>query len=268
MTNTAIDYRLIIRDQFNYRCKANPRYSLRAFARDLNISCARLSLILNGKRGLSVAAAQKIAVKLSFSESETSMFCDLVQSKHARSQAAKEIAITRLQSKQADIQGRTLQLDAFKVISDWHHFAILQLMHLKQFQSNVTWISKALEIQHTQTEEALERLTRLGLIKKEDENYQLLQDYIDTPDEVPSEAIRKFHRQILEKAMTAIEMQSVEERDCTSMMLPIEASKLPLMKERIRKFRQEICREFTTDGNQLNVVYSLSIQCFRVGCVQ
>ena len=262
------DYRLVLREHLNQRCTANPRYSLRAFARDLNISCARLSLVMNGKRGLSVSAAEMIGVKLGLSDFERSIFCDLVQSQHARSQASKEIALARLQSKMADVQGRVIQLDTFKIISDWYHFGILQLMHLKSFQPDVKWIAQALQIQPTQVEEALERLLRLELIKKEGSQLRLLQEYVSSVDGVSSEAVRKFHSQILEKAMQALELQSIEERDHSTLLMPVDSTKLPLVKERIRKFRQELCREFTADDDQLNSVYSLSIQFFRVGHVQ
>ena len=50
----------------NERRSRNPRYSLRAYARDLGISVSHLSTIMNGRRKLSTLQAGKIAVKLQF----------------------------------------------------------------------------------------------------------------------------------------------------------------------------------------------------------
>ena len=49
----------ILSFQLSQRKQSNPAYSMRAFARDLQISSSQLSMILSGKRGLSVASAKK-----------------------------------------------------------------------------------------------------------------------------------------------------------------------------------------------------------------
>jgi hypothetical protein len=57
-------YRDLLKRELESRCGRNPRYSLRAFAKDLGLSAPRLSHVLNGRFGLSRAAAEAIADKL------------------------------------------------------------------------------------------------------------------------------------------------------------------------------------------------------------
>src|SRR4051812_8640701 len=54
----------------------NERYSLRAFARSLGLSPSKLSDIMKGKQGLSLATAREIVTKLDLSVDEARAFCD------------------------------------------------------------------------------------------------------------------------------------------------------------------------------------------------
>jgi plasmid maintenance system antidote protein VapI len=60
----------ILNETFSEKKKRNPNYSLRAFARDLEISASNLSTILNGKKRLSSEQACRIAVRLQFSKEQ------------------------------------------------------------------------------------------------------------------------------------------------------------------------------------------------------
>lgn len=60
--------------EFNKRKEANPRYSLRAFARFLDMSSATLSRVLANRQEISLAASKKIIKKLKFSEHESLVF--------------------------------------------------------------------------------------------------------------------------------------------------------------------------------------------------
>lgn len=52
------DYRNLLKEKLSKRLSLNPKYSLRAFARDLSISSGQLSLVLNGKKGISPERAE------------------------------------------------------------------------------------------------------------------------------------------------------------------------------------------------------------------
>lgn len=55
---------LFLRQEFDSRKENNPRYSLRAFARDLGVSSGRLSEILNFRRRVTPLQAAKFAERL------------------------------------------------------------------------------------------------------------------------------------------------------------------------------------------------------------
>lgn len=259
------DYRQILQKELNNRCESNPRYSLRAFARDLKLSPSRLSEILNAKQGLSRSAALEITKILGFGEKETQYFCDLVSLKHARSVKEKEDAKLRLikQDYEKDAEYE-LQMDAFKIISDWYHFGLLELMKAKGFKDDSKWIARRLGVPVIQIELAIERLMRVGLLKVENGKFVAIQSNGWVPGTgIPSSSIRKFHRQVLEKAIQAMELQPVQERFYATHLLTIDRADLPNAFNAIQEFQQKFCTQYQ-GGSPKELLYCISMQCFKM----
>jgi uncharacterized protein (TIGR02147 family) len=258
----ARDYRETIRQAMETRSARNPRYSLRSFARDLGISPSRLSDVLNGRYGISVEAAELIAKGLGLSHAETKAFCDQVESQHARGQHQRKAAQARLAA--AGASYHSINLDGFQVISDWYHYAILELALTKDFRSSFEWIAQTLELNVQTVKSAVARLKRLDLLLEDSQGqFRPSDSFTASPDGVPSDAIKKFHRQILEKAITAIDFQSLDERDFSSMVLALDSSRLAEAKQEIKRFRREFDAKFGSSGTKTEV-YCLSNQLFRL----
>lgn len=64
------DYRSFLKQELDRRKEKNPFYSLRAFARDLEMSPQMVSQLLRGKRHLSVISVSKVADKLKYTQEE------------------------------------------------------------------------------------------------------------------------------------------------------------------------------------------------------
>ena len=263
MITAESDFRSVLKRELEVRCQQSPRYSLRAFARDLKLSPSRLSEVLSGKQGLSRDTAKNIAQTLGFSDPELDLFCDLVDSQHARSKVKKDLARLRLEKQKLDTSFHKLHQDTFQAISDWYHFAIIQLLSLKSAKSDISWMAKALDISVVEADSAVERLKRLGLIEESGGKLRVIKDSLASPSGTPSAAIRKFHRQILEKAILALETQNLQERSCSSIVLTIDKSMVSQAQRWIKNF---ILR-FTKRMNQApshDDVYCLSVQFFNL----
>ena len=255
------DYRQILKAELENRCEQNPRYSLRAFARDLAISPSRLSELFSGKQGLSRKAADRIATALGYNGDEKNRFCDLVASIHARSETEREAAKIRLRKYEQVSKVYQLQEDAFRAISEWYHLGILELMQIRGFRHDSRWIASQLGISQVQAELALERLIRLKLLERQDEEFIATKDNGNVPDDIPSASIKKFHKQILEKASEALYMQKKERREFRAYFVAVDKDMLAEIKEDIRKFQHEICRKIS-EAPKKDSLYCLAIQFF------
>lgn len=260
----AHDYRSFLKSEYERRSVRNPLYSLRAFARDLTIAPSRLSEIFNQKSGLSRKTAEKLAFTMGFNPYEKEIFCTLVESQHARSHTRKEIAKQKLEKLQTDIKFEDLSMDTFRVISDWYHLAIVELTYLKNFQSHPAWIAKKLGIPHTQAKIAIERLKKLNLLTETKQGkLRAKNEFNASPNGIPSGAIKKSHQQLLEKALSALYGQPVEERDFSAMILSLDKRKLNEAKKWIKDFRRKFCKQ-TNSAPHRNGLYCLSIQFFNL----
>lgn len=264
------DYRFWLKDAFSRRCAANPRYSLRAFARDLGMTAAQLSFVLNYKRNLSVEKAKDVARVIGLSAEQTNLFCAQVGVETARSKVSKEVASIKLQvASDMNVQEHSINLDAFRVISDWHHFAILQLMKLEFYREDSKWIADSLGINTNEVSLAVERLVRLDLCEwnSKKKRHEATEDFVFAPNGVPSDAIRKFHRQCIEKALNAIETQSIEDRFLSTSILAVNKRDLPQARKSIQAFQKKFMKKFETNRN-LDQVVCLSVQMFKMNEIE
>ena len=230
---------------------ANPRFSLRALAKKLDLPVSTLSELRSGKRPISPKLAFKIAQYVTLTTSERETIDDFVNHQANRKDLVrlKNRAYTQLSS------------DQFSVIGDWVPFAILSLIKTKGFVNKPSWIAKRLGVSEAKVEQALNSLLRLELIRATSKGgLERTKKNLTTTDDVASLAIRKAHIQNLELAQNAIQTVSVEDRDFTSITMAIKKSRLKEAKEIVRAFRDQLA-DFLT-AKDADEVYRLSIQLF------
>ena len=231
------------------RVNTNPAYSLRRFASQLGISPATLSGVLAGKRRLSLKTAARVCGKLALSPQSAAQFCTSV--------AAEQ---SKLPAPAASAEYLNLSADAFQLMSDWYHYAILELTFVKGAAADPRWFARKLGLSITQAIDAIERLKRLGLLEERRGCYVKTKARIASPDGVASSAVRKRHAQVLGKATESLNAHSLDERDFSAMTMAIDPELLPEAKKRIAAFRRELC-EFLESGKRTRV-YELSLQLF------
>ncbi len=259
------DYRIYLRNELERRVSSNPRYSLRAFARDLKMSPQMLSFVLNKKKSISPEAGVDVANRLNLDPEESSHFLDLVMLTHSNSAQVKKLIEFRIQQRVAaqNSEFKTLDIEAFKAIADWHHYAILELSLTKGFKSDPKWIAARLGISPFEVTQAIDRLERLELLEKDKAGkIRKTEVNITASYSVPSAALRKLAKGLLEKAIDSLETQSIEERDVTNITMAIDPLLLPEAKKMIADFRRKLCAHLE-QGNRTDV-YTFAPSLFRI----
>lgn len=257
-----LTFQYFLKIEFESRKAKNTQYSLRAFARDLDLAPPKLSEILRGKCGLSESSAEKIAPKLGLSAEETKIFIALVSASHARNPIVRDKAQRFVQKFQDEKRFNEITLESFKIISDWHHLAILELTELEDFKSDISWIAKRLNISNATAETALDRLFEFGLLVKDKNScWKQTQENLKTTSGIPSSEIRKYHRQILNKAEESLLSVPIEMRDFSSMTLPICEDEIAFVQEAIKTFRRDLALKLSKNKKKQRV-YNLAIQFF------
>lgn len=258
------NFRDILKDEFHDRCKVNPKYTMGSFSNHLGLKPSRLHDVMNGRYGISESVAKDVAAKLKFTEFKAQFFCDLVESQHGRSDIKKQLAKLRLKELRDLKNFQQLSMDSFKAMSDWYHFALLELTSLDDFKSDVSWAAEKLGINKLTVVDALERLTRLGLLKVDNGQWISTEDFTEVGNNTPSSAIKNYHIQLMNRAQSALLKQPLGEREFTSITFAADNSKIDQAREKIRKLQEELCSIMGETDNK-NSVYCLSLQLFNLG---
>jgi uncharacterized protein (TIGR02147 family) len=250
-------YRHRLQEELSRRCERNPRYSVRAYAKSLNLSPGALSQILSGKRLPSYKLAQRILSYLEFTpEEETQFLTSLARSQQAfgAKRLAKHVPEQRLVV-------RELTADLFRVIGDWYHYAILELTFVEGFRPEPYWIAKQLGITPTETKLAIDRLLQLELLKREGGTLKKAPDHVTTADkQITAPALRRHQKQLLEKAIASLENDPIEIRNMSSVTLAIDPELIPEARAKIFKLTQTLCKSL--DRGKYKKVYALSVSLF------
>ncbi|MCM2276593.1 MAG: TIGR02147 family protein [Oligoflexia bacterium] len=262
---TAQSYRDVLSQEFSRRKKRNPAYTLRAFSRDLGIAPPKLSEALRKKGGFSVKTAKQIAERLKLSPEESELFAALVEMEHGRSTEARVEACARASRLRAKASFPTLELELFRVIRDWYHFALLELTELKSFRSDPQWIARKLGIDSVRARRAVARLIQAKLLRKEP-NGRLVQTdaFLAVPGGVSSNDVKAHHLQVLEKAGNALGSLPLGEREFSTVTMAFDSSRMEEARRELIEFKRKFCKDIQAGESKKDRVYCLAIQFFPV----
>jgi uncharacterized protein (TIGR02147 family) len=244
------NYRDILRVEFQSRKARNQYYSLRAFAQSLGIGSGALSEILKGKRNLGINKAKAIVDKLNFDENEKENFLNSV------------LEVRPTPKKNQDNEMRELSAEIFEIVSSPTCMSILALADIDNFRLDIEWMSLKLGIKQKDIAHALKLMREVGLLEVVNGIEQICEDFVFSPDGIPSRAIKNYHHQMLEKAANAIEEQAVNKRDISGISFAVDVEDLPKLKKDIINFQKRMIKKYS-EGKK-DEVYHLEMALFAL----
>ncbi|WP_374076203.1 TIGR02147 family protein [Bdellovibrio bacteriovorus] len=239
-------------NEFQRRRSQNPALTNAQFARILGIPSSRLSDYINGRRIMTMSIGRQVIKGLGMADNDYDHLKSLI-----------EFDKRKLKTLLPEVQ---LKEDEFAVICDWYHFAILALVPVKSFQPSAAWIGDRLNIPVEVAQAAIERLCRLGLLNVEGGKFIVTQKQLETTHNIPSESLRRSHKQSLVQVLDNMDRVPLDLRDVTSITFPMNRKKIPEAKRLIRNFRRKMAT-LMTQGPKTDV-YNLNVQLFPVTKVQ
>jgi uncharacterized protein (TIGR02147 family) len=196
---------------------------------------------------------------LVWSPKKQKLFLDLVRYDLIHTSEGRELLWKDIESQlgQSKVFSH-LDIEQFKLISNWQHFAILELCELENFESDAGWIACQLGISELQATDALQRLIGLGLLTKVGKHLKKTKDC--AIKSVPSDAIKRFHLEHLENAKSALKDIPFSERDFSGTTVATNPKQIEKAKKMIQEFRRELTS--VLESGPKTRVYHLSVQLF------
>ena len=247
-----------LKEELTRRIRQNPRYSQRAFARQLGLSPGELSEVMRGKRALGFRSVVRVAQALGLNAAEAKHLMQLSQLDRG-GDAAQSLLQPALDQ---TLESRQLSLDFFHLVSDWYCFAILNLAETERARMESAYIARRLGISRTEAQLALDRLERVGLIERKQGRLLVTQDYVISAGGAPSEAIRNYHRQVLRKAEAALDVQDLATREISGLGIALDPRHVPAIKREIAEFQDRLVARYSK--GKKTEVYQVEIAFFRL----
>ncbi len=243
-------FQQVLNSKFNEIKSRNASFSVRAFAQQLGIQASAANEIMKGQRRISKQLAEKIIDKLKLDpEERTQSLIDFTDSK------MKTASVTK-----SNLGARKLNSDQFELISNWVHFAILSLVKLNDFQSDLDWMANRLGVESVDVRKALLRLQHLDLIHiSEKGTITRTSNAVRTSDDVLSASLQDMHLNDMSMAAKKLKEIPVHLRDFTNVTFSGNPKTLPRAKEILRKAQDDL-EEIMQDDN--SEVYRLCMYLF------
>lgn len=235
------------------RQENNPRYSLRAYARDLNIDSSTLGQIMKGTRPVPAKNAKTMATKLGLDEKETTLFIESINRSALSLDAIKVAPLD---------QRFMLDESYYKVIAEWEHYAVLDLFELKDFIPTKDYFREKLGMTEGRTDMVVNNLLTCGLLVVEkDGTYKKAHPDIRTTEDAKGEALNQAHLEEMDLAKEKLKTIDKADRDFSSSTFAIDPEQMDEAKTIIREFRQKM-NALLQKGENKEDVYMLAIQFF------
>lgn len=260
-----LDYREYLRDYFEAAKENIPAFSHRYFARRAGFGSSNyVHLVMNGKRNLSVESLRQVIDGLGLNAEEAEFFSGLVNFNQAKDPQAKDEAFEKVAASRRFRQAREIDHSTWEYLSHWYYPAIREMAARPDFQNDPDWIASQLwpAITPAKARKAMRLLFDLGLLEEaEDGTVRRVSPSLTTGHEVRAVAVRNYHRQMLERAVEAVDLKPAALREVSGMTTCIRRDTVDELKGRIRQFRETLMERCDADEDP-EIVYQINIQMF------
>lgn len=238
------NYRAYLKDYYCFQKFKNTAYSLRVFSRQAGYrSASFFKMVMDGQRDLTEDGIENFSRALKLTNSESEFFRNLVHFNQAETIESKQRFAHEMTRSKTFEKLRPLTRTKFQYLSHWYNVAIRELITLDGFREDNDWIASMLipAITPQQAANAIRLLSELGLIARNAEG-KLVQTEADivSGDEVISNSIAQFHREMILRGREAIDVFEKKDRQIAAVTIAVDEATQEKVHELARKFRKDL----------------------------
>ena len=258
------NYRVYLRDYYEYKKKTVPAFSLRFFAEKAGLSShAHLKLTIDGKRNITKNTVVKLIHGLGLESQRAAYFESLVFFNQAQTDADKQVYYAQLLKASPRSKLHKMDKAQFRIFREWHHSAILEMVALKDFRPIPDWISRRLGglVTPAQVTESLKLLVEVGLLVKTANGFRQRDPLITTDDEVQDLMVKMYHLQMLKLSANMLSALPGAQRDVSALTFSIKREDFPNLKKHLQLMRKELL-DFSAKAGEAEEVVQVNIQLY------
>ncbi len=257
------DYRDFLADDFALRQAKNATYSLRSWARMLDVNPATLTRVLNKTRHISPLLALKFASCCHLSKKATEYFEMLVTYNQAKTLEERTYFYGKLLTYKSGAI-RKVSSDQYEFYAKWYYTAIREVLQLQTFKGDYTALAGSLTppIKVVDAKYAVELLVRLGLVAQlEDGTYKATEALITTGNSATAVVVDGFQAEMMTRARAALDAVPRPERNFSTLSLSVSEKHYETIIEELRAFRRKVL-EMAKSNEAGGRVYQFNFHVF------
>jgi uncharacterized protein (TIGR02147 family) len=259
------DFRVFLKEVFQYRKDRDGDYSYRKFAKDAGIANPGYLLdVIVGKRTLSDNAVKKTAAAFELNEAETEFFrllVDFGQSKKdgKRQEIYQEILYRRNRSRFA-----RLSPSLVKYYQDYHYPLVYSALHALDFRGDYEHFGGAFDppIAPAALKKYIRDLCEWELVKQgADGRYAVTEAFVEPPETMGA-LVRRLNREWILQAAESLFRHAPEDRHVSTLLLSVSDETRKRLRDEVERFRREVLDIVAKDGGKPSGLMQLSLQYF------
>lgn len=258
------DFRKYLADFYRDLKAKDPKYSHRYISLKMGYGSAGFFAdLIAGRKNLTGPLILKMSRFLELKKEAEEYFINLVLFNQATTMDEKNRYYEKLMGV-TRIDVKILEADKFRYFSQWYFTAVRELLSFFPFRGDFRALGKMLDppISQAQAKQAVQLLIDTGLIRMDGEGcYRPTEALISTGEGFSSLNVANFQRAFLELAREGLDRHPSDERDYSTLTLPLAAEDLPRARLAIAKLRSYLMA-LSEKSRTPQRVYQFNFQAF------
>ncbi len=252
--------RAFLKAMIEFRKRTEKSFSVMAATQDLRkVSSALVSLILQGKRKITVDRADELSKLMGLTSSEKMYFKNWLKLEENPPEQKQKILDTRLKNKKEF---------AINLLDDWLNVYVKDAFRIPAVQKNANLIYQELGTiaSKKRIDKALNFLLREGYLRKTlDGRIVVETSLVSQVAPPPGTKIRAFHKAALSIAKQNIDLFSVQERFANTLILDLTPERYHELTAMIQEFAKELQNFAAVEEQNGDRLYQILIHLTPTG---
>ena len=257
-----LEYRDYLKDAYEQRRKLQPYFSYRFIGNKVGMDSSYLTRLFQKKLHLGDDLVERMARAFGLTEDSLEYFRNLVSFNKARNEAQARVFHEQLMRLRG-VGYQVVRGDQEEYFSNWIHVALRSLLDYRPFDGDFEALGAELSppVSEDEAKSSLFLLERLGMVRRTEGGYDVLDDHLHSGDNWSAEAIKTFQKTTMALAVRSLDAVPVERRDISTMTMDIDSETLEDLKIMIREFQENVAK-VVGSATHSDRVYHLNIQLF------
>jgi uncharacterized protein (TIGR02147 family) len=260
--HTYLEYRDFLKDSYEERRKLHAYFSYRFIGNKVGMDSSYLTRLFQKKLHLCDDLVDRMGAAFGLADDSLEYFRVLVSFNKAKTEAQARLFHDQLMRLRG-VGYNVVREDQVEYFSNWIHVALRSMLDYKEFDGDYDALGASLSppVSGEEAKNALFLLERLGMVRRTEHGYEVLDDHLHSGDNWKAQAIKTFQKTTMDLAARSLDSVPAALRDISTMTMDLDAETLDDLKIVIKEFQENVAK-LVEGAPRSDRVYHLNIQLF------